>query len=105
VAIFRNKEKKEELTAEERRAQKHKSMMVDYKRVFGTEQGQRVLNDLIASHYVMGSTYGRGENAAMDLAFREGQRQVVLRIMTIMKYDPEQVANQIKESDKHVQKI
>lgn len=80
-------------------------MMVDYKRVFGSEQGQRVLNDLIANHFVMNTTYSRGSQAELDMAFKEGQRQVVMRMMTIMNYDPEQVEKQIKESDEYARKI
>jgi hypothetical protein len=105
VAIFSSKSKKEGLTAEERRADKHKTMMMDYKRVFGSEQGRRVLSDLIANHFVMNSTYSRGPQAELDMAFKEGQRQVVMRLMTIMKYDPEQTAQAIKESDDYVRKI
>lgn len=79
------------------------SQLKDYKRTFSSEQGQRVLMDLISAHHVMGSTYVKGD--AIDMAFREGQRQVILRIMTIMKYEPDQVAKTIREADQYVKEI
>jgi hypothetical protein len=89
--------KSEEL---EKRAVQARGRVVDYKRTFASEQGKRVLHDLIATHFVMNATYTKGD--PMGMAFKEGQRQVVLRIMTMMKMDPEEVERVIKESNKHV---
>lgn len=72
----------------------------DYRKLFSSDVGKRVLNDLIAQHYVMSSTYVRGD--ALDMAFREGQRNVILRIMSVMNYDAEKVDKMIKESNEHV---
>lgn len=47
-----------------------------YGAVFNTDQGQRVLDDLEASFD--GSCYTKGDSH--DTAFREGQREVLLRI-------------------------
>lgn len=69
----------------------------DYKRTFSSEHGKRVLYDLMNDHYAIRSTYERGD--ALELAYREGQRQVVLRILTILKFEPEKIKQTIVEAD------
>ena len=101
MALFK-KATVSEKTPEERMIERNVAKLQDYKRVFSSEQGKRVLSDLIASHYMMGSTFTRGAGSEQDMAFKEGQRQVVLRIMTIMDQDPGQVAQAIKESNEYV---
>jgi hypothetical protein len=80
-------------------AKRAMARVIDYKRTFASEQGRRVLSDLIAEHYVMNSTYVKGD--PQDLAFREGQRQVVLRMLAIMKVDPTEIQQKIEESDRY----
>lgn len=55
--------------------------IMDYKRVFSSEQGKRVLHDLMHSHYVMRNTFDR-KLSSDEHFFREGQRAVVLRILS-----------------------
>lgn len=74
--------------------------VIDYKRTFASEQGKRVLYDMIANHHVMNSTYVKGD--AVDMAFREGQRQVILRILATMKVDTTKIQQLIEESDNYV---
>jgi hypothetical protein len=93
-------------STEERLREKQHAQMKDYKRVFSSEQGNRVLADLIANHYVMNTTFARHPNDPEGtMAFREGQRQVVMRILTILKYEPLEVVQAIKESDDYVRKV
>jgi hypothetical protein len=95
-----------EKTVEERMMEKNRAQMQDYKRVFSSEQGKRVLSDLIANHFVMNTTFAKHHNDPKDvMAFREGQRQVVMRILTILQYEPLDVVSAIKESNDHVRKI
>lgn len=82
------------------RLEKAHAKFIDYKRIFSSEQGKRVLADLIAQHFVMRPTYVRGD--PQGTAFNEGQRDVVLRIMTIMGNDPTEFHNKMMESNKHV---
>lgn len=82
-------------------AEKQVAKVYDYKKTFGSEQGKRILADLFSSHYVMNSTYTRSD--ALEMAFREGQRQVVLRILTILNMDPINMKRQIEESHDYVQ--
>lgn len=81
-------------------AKRQVARVMDYKRAFASEQGMRVLYDMMSSHHVLGSTYVKGD--ALDMAFREGQRQVVLRILTIMKTDPSKMEKLIGEANSHV---
>lgn len=70
---------------------------MDYKRAFSSEQGKRVLYDLIASHHLMRPTYVRGD--AIEMAYNEGQRNVVLRILSILETTEEAMTNLIRESN------
>ena len=70
----------------------------DYKSTFGTVVGNRVLHDLMNTHYILRPTLDV-DNAHVT-SFREGQRDVVLRIFTILKMNPvslEQHINKIQE--------
>jgi hypothetical protein len=62
--------------------------LMDYRIVFGSEEGKRVLYDLIARHYVLGSTFS-GEQLTM--AHCEGQREVVLHILRYMQMTPKDI--------------
>lgn len=79
-------------------ATKALAKVVDYKRTFNTQHGARVLYDLMDQHYMM---------KPMDVgnpqvhAFQEGQRAVVLRLLTLLKIDPMQLQERIKEADEY----
>lgn len=68
--------------------------VADYKAVFGTEKGRGVLADLMRNHYVLTSTYDTDPTL---VALREGERNVVLRIMTMLKIDVEELQKRIEE--------
>lgn len=74
----------------------------DYKRVFNTDAGKRVISDLIDTHFVMRSTIAATPEMT---AFNEGQRNVVLRILTLLNIDEEQMKKRIEESHKYVQMV
>jgi len=67
-------------------------LVTDYKIVFGSEQGKRVMADLEAfcgynrCHLTVGGEVG-SKTSSQELAFLEGQRNVVLRIKRILKED------------------
>ncbi len=69
----------------------------DYQHVFNTEQGKRVLYDMMNSHFVIGPL-PRDVN---DLLRAEGERNVVLRILAKLKFSTEKVHKLIEESDSH----
>jgi hypothetical protein len=70
----------------------------DYKRTFGSEHGKRVLYDLMNEHYFLRSSY---DSNPQEMAFREGQKNVVLRIMTALKLDQEQLKQKIEGADEY----
>jgi|TARA_R110000744_G_scaffold120327_2_gene224213 hypothetical protein len=57
----------------------------DYRIVFGTDEGKRVLNDIVAHSFVLGTTF---ENDPYASAFNEGIRNGALRILSLLHYEP-----------------
>ena len=71
-----------------------KGIRNDYKQVFSTEEGQRVLKDLEKVCMYRATTFNKD---ALTMAFQEGLRAVYLHITTIMNLDVEElerIANQ-----------
>jgi|DEB0MinimDraft_3_1074331.scaffolds.fasta_scaffold00081_8 hypothetical protein len=58
----------------------------DYKIAFSTDEGRRVLNDIVTSCFVLDSTIGA---SPQETAFNEGMRNAALRIMSMLHYSPE----------------
>lgn len=65
-------------------AERQKSRAMDYHAVFDGEPGKRVLEDLYQSHYMRLSTFSVD---ALEMARNEGERNVILRIMSILDMD------------------
>lgn len=65
-----------------------KMRIADYRITFSGDSGQRVLHDLIARHYVLGSTI---HHEPTIVAFNEGQREVVLHILRYMQMTPKDI--------------
>jgi len=63
---------------------KQVDIVIDYKTVFDSEAGQRVLYDLMRNNYLLSTTYTSDIN---EMALREGARNSILRIMSILKID------------------
>lgn len=70
----------------------------DYQKLFATEYGKRVLYDLISVHHIMNPTFDKDPLA---MAMNEGGRNVVLRILKILKTNPEKLKKLIEESDQY----
>lgn len=68
--------------------------VVDYQAVFNTEVGKRVLYDLVKHHNVLNSTFDKDPHVH---AFKEGERNTVLRILTLLKVDPVQLDQLIEK--------
>jgi len=62
----------------------HKQLKTDYQTTFDTKEGKRVLADLQSAYYHR-SSYTK--NDAYETAFREGQRNVIIRIINLIKED------------------
>lgn len=59
----------------------------EYVHTFETKTGEKVLEDLVTRFGVLDSYYTSGSTPT-DLAYREGQRSVVLTILGILNVDP-----------------
>lgn len=71
----------------------------DYHSIFNSDSGRRVLYDLMDAHGVIATNFH--ENPQV-LAAREGERSVVIRILGILKTDPEKMAKLIEGAHEHV---
>lgn len=70
----------------------------DYKELFESSVGQRVLFDLMKCHHILNSTFIAGDPSAS--AFYEGERSVVLRIMRKTKTDMKKFLKNLDEMQK-----
>lgn len=66
----------------------------DYKTVFTSEAGKRVLWDIMRNSFVLASTYCDNPH---ETALREGQRNVALRILSVLQTDEKKLLQQIEE--------
>jgi len=71
--------------------------LANYQAVFNSPTGQEVLNDLMKVHYIMTPTIS---TESLTMAHREGERNVVLRILTILNMNLTQLRERIKEDAK-----
>lgn len=68
-------------------ALRERQLRLDYRRVFATEEGGRVLADILARAGVMQSSYTIGDSH--ETAFREGRRRLGLELVEMINSDPE----------------
>lgn len=83
-----------------KKEKKQVSRIRDYKQAFGTQAGIRVLQDLMQSHWMLRTSFVR--NDPQLSAFQEGERNVVIRILSILKINPEQLQQHIEEIENNV---
>ena len=71
----------------------------DYKITFGSDQGQRVLRDLMSTFHMGRSTHIPGD--PHESAFREGERHVLLHILYKVseRSNPEHLVNSLDQAD------
>lgn len=73
------------------------SQYESYKAVFGSVDGKKVLYDMFRAHNVMSTTYCG--NDPIGMAMREGERQVVIRILQIIKTDMGKLEKMMEEAN------
>lgn len=76
---------------------KRKLMDSAYKRVFNTPDGRLILQDLIEQHGVLHSVFDQNPNL---MALREGERNVVLRILSLIDCSSSEILKKIKDHSK-----
>jgi hypothetical protein len=79
---------------QKKRARKPVDRALYYQTVFNTPEGQKVLWDMMSNHHMIGSTFSKDTH---EMALKEGERNVVLRIMQILKIDVASLAKRIEE--------
>lgn len=73
---------------------KEASLIIAYKSVFGSDLGQQVLADMCESAFVLHGTFS---DNPYEMAHKEGQREVVLRILTTLELEPSRVRELIQK--------
>lgn len=71
-----------------------KQRIMDYRITFGSEQGKRVLADLIQRTWFFASTLHQDPHV---MQFREGARFTMLEILQILGKKPEDIPDMINE--------
>src|SRR6266568_9425068 len=69
----------------------------DYKRLFKSDDGRKVLRDLFKNFSMLDGTFApnRGE---LELAYLEGQRSVVLHILSRLNIDADELQTHMTEA-------
>ena len=70
------------------------ALIKTYKRLFATDDGKKVLKDLSSRHYLWSSTYSVNPH---EMAIKEGQRNVILFILSRIGEDLDELQNMAKE--------
>lgn len=73
-------------------AEKQYARLLDYRRVFGTPEGQRVLWDMMKNAHMLSPCFMQDKDEAI---FHDGERNAVLRILTKIKTDPKKLREMI----------
>ena len=66
-----------------------------YQAVFSSPDGKKVLYDLIRNHHIIGTTYSKDPQ---EMALKEGERNVILRIMHFINTDPDKFMKDVEQS-------
>lgn len=82
------------------RNKKMQDKIASYRAVFNTEDGRKILFDLMRTHYLLSSSFNPD---ALEMARMEGERNVVLRILNIINTDPEKFRKLIEDVREHEQ--
>lgn len=82
-------------------AEKQLATILDYKRVFNTEQGKRVLHDMAMKFNMLKTTHVKGDPYESKLL--EGQRNVMLFIFEMLNTDTKALEQFIAEAKDHAE--
>jgi len=85
-----------ELKKAREQTKKAMSRIQRYRNVFESADGRWVLNDMMAAHGMLQPH----PSDPQKMALKEGERLVVLRIMTILKQNPELLRERMEEYEK-----
>lgn len=77
-----------------KREKKISDLLIAYKTVFDTPEGERVLYDLMNTFFIFNSTMDPNPH---ELAYNEGQRSVILRIVKTLGTNPERILKLLEQ--------
>lgn len=80
-----------------KREKKISDTIVRYHKVFGTEDGELVLHDMMKSCHMMEPSF---DPNPYETAFNEGARSVVLRILRTIKTDPDALLRMVEQGNR-----
>jgi len=75
-------------------AKRMRSRAIDYQMTFSTPHGKRVLHDLMKWGHVLHPTFKKDPH---ETAFQEGERHMVLRLLTVLKTNVEALNEHIDQ--------
>lgn len=82
--------------AQVRAAKRQLATVSDYKQLFRSPIGQKVLLDLVATHNVMAPIFNKDHS---EMAFAEGERNVILRILNYLGTNVTEMLKLIEQSN------
>ena len=85
-----------------KRLKKQREMVSTYKRLFTSEDGQKVLADLMQ---VCGMQQSSFSTDPLEMAYHEGERAVVLRILKTINVTEKQLQNWFKQLEKQSEEL
>lgn len=74
--------------------QKQVDRVLAYQQTFNSESGKKVLLDLIKQHHVISSSFDKDPYV---MALKEGEKNTVLRILSILQVDASNMLDKLKE--------
>lgn len=77
-------------------AERQIAKIMDYKLTFNSPHGEKVLMDMMKAHRMLQSSFSTD---ALQMAMWEGERNAVLRILSILKMDIATLNKRIKENE------
>lgn len=86
------------MESNKRRNRKPVDQAISYQATFSSAEGEKVLFDLMRTHHIVGTTFSKDP---YEMALKEGERNVVLRIISILKIDVDKLAKKIDDGLKH----
>ncbi len=75
-------------------------LMSAYQNIFKSPQGENVLKDLMSTHGILSNIYSGDVN---QMLIREGERNVILRILSILKIDINSIYERIDRETKDME--
>jgi hypothetical protein len=75
---------------------KQEALNIAYKTTFKSSDGEMVLHDMMKNHFMLSPTAPSQMNMH-EMAYNEGQRSVILRILNVLDVDLEKLREFIKK--------